>query len=361
MPPPTELIVNGDFENGPSNWSGNDIEAWHIEDLYLGNGSTSIIAEIDGGGGQITVMQQSFTVTNPTSTQLTFDVALRLTANAHAGNEGFTVEILDSGGTPISSATVMPTNNTMQPFSLPVTFPSSGTYTLRFTEVFNPAENSGNGAVIDNVSLMVCFAGGTSISVPGGARRVEDLRVGDLVETAEGPKPLRWIGRRTVSVDEQISDPRLRPVRIGAGALGRGLPTRDLLVSRQHRMLAASPVAERMFESGAVLIAAHLLTALPRVEIAQPVEDLRYFHLMFDAHELVRANDAPSESLYLGQEALKALGPEARAELECLFPELFQGPGTSVTPARPIPVGRRQRQFVTRLMKNGRDVLEQAA
>ena len=361
MPPQTELIINGNFENGSTGWTGTDLEIGHTENTYLGNGGTSRVSEVDGAAGQTTVMEQTFTVTNPTATALTLDVALRTSANPWAGSEGFTVEILDNIGTVIANATVLPTSNTMQPFSLPVTFPAAGDYTLRFTEISSPAETNGRGAVIDNVSLMVCFAGGTRIRVPGGERPVEALQIGDLVETAEGPKPLRWIGRRRVTRAEQIEDVRFRPVLIRAGALGRGLPSRDLLVSRQHRMLAASPVAERMFDSGAVLIAAHLLTGLPGVGIAPPVEDLRYFHLMFDAHELVWANGAPSESLYLGQEALKALAPAARAELRHLFPGLFSGSGAPVAPARPIPAGRRQRQFIARLMKNGRDLLEQAA
>ena len=49
------------------------------------------------------------------------------------------------------------------------------------------------------------------------------------------------------------------------GALGNGLPRRDLLVSRQHRMLVRSSIAGRMFGDKEVLVAAHHLTALPGV------------------------------------------------------------------------------------------------
>ena len=50
--------------------------------------------------------------------------------------------------------------------------------------------------------------------------------------------------------------PKVQPVRILAGALGHGMPQRDLLVSRQHRMLVSSAICERMFGLEQVLVSA---------------------------------------------------------------------------------------------------------
>jgi hypothetical protein len=47
-----------------------------------------------------------------------------------------------------------------------------------------------------------------------------------------------------------------------------------------------------------------------------------YVHVLFDRHEVVFAEGAQSESLYTGDEALKALGEAARAEIFRLFPDL---------------------------------------
>ena len=62
-----------------------------------------------------------------------------------------------------------------------------------------------------------CFTPGTLITTPEGPRRVEEIRVGDLVTTMDhGPQPVRWIGRRTVGAMDGFA-----PVRIEAGALGK--------------------------------------------------------------------------------------------------------------------------------------------
>ncbi len=82
---------------------------------------------------------------------------------------------------------------------------------------------------------VICFTSGTAIRTLGGAARIEDLRVGDLVCTMDnGPQPIAWIGRRYVGREELLRNERLRPVLIRKGVLGAA---RDLLVSRQHGML----------------------------------------------------------------------------------------------------------------------------
>lgn len=101
-------------------------------------------------------------------------------------------------------------------------------------------------------NYMVCFAAGTRILPPRGEIPVQWLEVGDLVCTADnGDQPIRWISTREVDATGPLA-----PLRIRRGALGKNLPHRDLLVSPQHRLLNRSKVADRMFGSPEVLIAA---------------------------------------------------------------------------------------------------------
>jgi hypothetical protein len=181
--PPTNLIVNGDFNGGNTGWSGNDLETNYSENAYLGNGSGNRVAEMDGVSGQTTVMEQSFTVANPLATKLSIDSALRTASNGQAGTEGFTAEILDSDGNVLSTVEILPTANTFTTFTLPVTFPAAGTYTVRLTEV---GPDNSLGAIVDNIELMVCFAGTTRIATPTGTIAAKDIAIGDMIDTETG-------------------------------------------------------------------------------------------------------------------------------------------------------------------------------
>ncbi len=80
-------------------------------------------------------------------------------------------------------------------------------------------------------SVLPCFAPGTLIATPGGARPVEALAAGDHVVMADGGvRVLVWAG----SWQADAGDAAHRAVRIRAGAFGAGRPARDLLVSANH-------------------------------------------------------------------------------------------------------------------------------
>lgn len=207
-------------------------------------------------------------------------------------------------------------------------------------------------AVLD-VHTVPCFTSGTMIETADGLRAVEDIAVGDLVQTADhGLQKLRWTGRRELGAEELSSMPNLRPIRIRAGALGRQMPAHDLIVSPQHRILVRSRIAQRLFDANEVLVAAKQLLAIDGIEIAEDVEDVVYIHLMFDRHEVIYSNGAATESLYAGPEALRSIDVPARQELMTLFPALQLG--ILPEPARPFASGRKGRKLAMRHAQNGK-------
>lgn len=197
----------------------------------------------------------------------------------------------------------------------------------------------------------ICFANGTLIETADGLVAVEDLRAGMMLRTADnGFQPLRLSLARRVGSALQMQNPKMRPVRITAGALGNGLPKNDLRVSRQHRMMIASRICERMFDTREVLVPAIRLTDLPGVYVDDGLDELTYFHLVMDGHEVIFAEGGPAESLFMGETALDSLTDEAREELLALFPDALEQAAAAIT-VRPVPAGARIRKLVARHAK----------
>lgn len=202
----------------------------------------------------------------------------------------------------------------------------------------------------------ICFRNGTMILTDRGNVAVEDLKVGDMVVTRDnGLQPLRWIGSKQMGAELLQMFPQLRPVRIQAGALGQNLPERDLYVSQQHRILVGSKIVARMMGETEVLIAAKFLTDIDGIDIDDSAEELEYFHLLFDQHEIILSEGAATESLFTGTEALRSVDPAARAEMIALFPELTDA-DHEFTAARPISSGREGRKLAQRHAANRREL-----
>lgn len=158
-----------------------------------------------------------------------------------------------------------------------------------------------------------CFTAGTMIDTVGGEVLIEDLEIDDLVLTKDhGAQPIRWIGRRKVAGQGAFA-----PILFKVGSIGN---TRDLRVSPQHRMLLQGWRAELYFGEDEVLCAANKLLNDSTI-INAPCEVVEYVHLMFDRHEVIFAEGAPSESFLVG-EYLCGEGSALQSEIQALFPEV---------------------------------------
>jgi len=224
--------------------------------------------------------------------------------------------------------------------------------------------NSGDTFSANNfeaIGTFVCFTSGTKIETSEGDVPVEDLAPGDLVSTYDnGFQEVRWIKAKRFNRAQILANPNLAPVRIRKGALGAGLPERDLLVSQQHRMFVSNRIAERVLGTREALIGAKQLVAIDGIDIMHDVESVEYVHFLCDQHELVYAEGTLSETLFTGPQALKSLPQESIEEIFTLFPELAEHARTGVmpTPVRPFAKAKMARRMAQRLQKNGGKVLE---
>jgi hypothetical protein len=185
--------------------------------------------------------------------------------------------------------------------------------TINFTyEVESAAGEIDTGFV--TIATVPCFVAGTMIKTASGQRPVESLVPGDLVWTMDhGIQPLRWAGQRTVAAVGSFA-----PVHVRAGTFGEHA---HLVVSPQHRILVRDPLADLVFGTPEVLVAAkHLVDG--RNVVSVEGGSVTYVHLLFDQHEIVMANGVATESFLPGPQTVDAFEDDIIAEIAQLFPEL---------------------------------------
>lgn len=196
-------------------------------------------------------------------------------------------------------------------------------------------QNAGSSYQYDDVDdgytyaavFVPCFAAGTLVATPEGARAVESLAPGDLVLTLDhGPRPVGLVLSRDLDFVAG-DDPCQKPVEFRPGSLGPGLPRRRLVVSPQHRMLVARGGGEE------ALVPAKALIGRRGVRAKTGCRRVSYVQLVFDRHELVLSEGVATETFYPGAYAVSACDAATRAELLALFPGLAAG--------RPVPPARR--------------------
>jgi autotransporter-associated beta strand protein len=134
--------------------------------------------------------------------------------------------------------------------------------------------------------ITACYCRGTHILTSDGEVAVEELSVGDRVVTFTGEaRPIRWIGRRAYDGRFIAKNRDILPIRIAAGALAAGVPARDLWLSPEHSLCV-----------DAVLVQAKHLVNGATITQAKAVEQVEYFHIELDSHDVVLADGAPAET-----------------------------------------------------------------
>lgn len=164
--------------------------------------------------------------------------------------------------------------------------------------------------IVDKKPTPECFLTGTLIQTVEGEKRVEDLEIGDEVQTPDGkPERIKWIGRQTLShADAHVF--RTFPVQIKAGAFGNSLPARDLYVSPDHALLV----------DGVLANAGALINDVSIVQVKPETETFNYYHVELERHALMLAEGTPAES-FIPQNVEGRDKFDNVEEFEALYPE----------------------------------------
>lgn len=135
-----------------------------------------------------------------------------------------------------------------------------------------------------------CFLRGTRVWTPHGERRVEDLRINDLVVTSSGePKPIQWVGRRRYERRcGQKWAQGIAPIRVAQSALEPNTPHRDLFLSQYHSL----------YLDGVLIPVVNLLNNVTIAKSsAEDLREIEYFHIKLARHSVIYAEGAACETL----------------------------------------------------------------
>ncbi|MTH79386.1 Hint domain-containing protein [Paracoccus aestuariivivens] len=167
---------------------------------------------------------------------------------------------------------------------------SSSTDTSSYPTNFTPDD-------VNTDPFPECFAAGTLIATPKGEIPVELLEIGDHVLTEDGRSvEIKWVARQTL---HKVYTPaeRFVPVRVKEGALGAGMPHRDLVLTAAHALV----IEDLAINAGALVNGTSI--------VFDPVETLpervTYYHIETEAHDVILANGVAAESFvdYVGRRA----------------------------------------------------------
>lgn len=261
---------------------------------------TALIAEddtarLDAGTTQTFDLLKNDTSGDPLSVQITHINGMAISVGTPMTLSGGETVLLNADGT-ITMTTLAGTTSTI--FSYTISDSTGSTDTAFVTLTTAP-----------------CFVKGTLIDTPNGKVKIEDLSAGDLVLTRDhGAQPLRWIGQTTNKATGKHA-----PIRFAAGALGNH---DEIELSPNHRVLVADFRAELFFGESEVLVKAKDLVNDLTVRPREDGQDVVYFHLLFDQHEIIVGNGLESESYHPGKETIDSFDAEVRAEIFDLMPQL---------------------------------------
>lgn len=171
---------------------------------------------------------------------------------------------------------------------------------------------------------------GANLRTPCGPRRVENIRVGDLIVTRDaGLQPVRVVFSRTVVAAELAADPSLAPVRLAPRAIAPMMPASDLMVAPDHRLLIPGWRLEDKDDSEMTLLPARELAGVSdTIHTVRDAGDVTYFSFVFDEHVVFCANGMPVESFRPTPQALDAVDAHVGDDIARLFPALKEQPET---------------------------------
>ena len=150
-----------------------------------------------------------------------------------------------------------------------------------------PGQNPNQGPGQNRVGGS-CFLKGTKISTPSGDRLVQELQIGDEVQTLAGRKTIKWIAYNKFTKEEgRAWHDNVMPIRVARFAIDDRTPHRDLYLSPLHCIFINEALVPLMYLINEASIAQGTPSEMSAME---------YYHVELDTHEVIYAEGALVES-----------------------------------------------------------------
>jgi hypothetical protein len=178
------------------------------------------------------------------------------------------------------------------------------------------------------------------ISTPSGDRPVQELQIGDEVQTLAGRKTIKWIGYTKFTKEEgRAWQDSVMPVRVARFAIDDHTPRCDLYLSPQHCIFFNEALIPVMYLINEISIAQGTPSDMSAME---------YYHIDLDTHEVIYAEGALVES-FLDEDGLSRENFSNFVQYERLYGAERQA---KMTPFAPILKYRGRRQELKGLVRS---------
>src|SRR5229473_8317198 len=152
------------------------------------------------------------------------------------------------------------------------------------------AKKSAAQVVAPSVRPVHCLLKGTKISTPSGYRPVQELQIGDEVQTLAGRKTIKWIGYNKFTKEEgRAWQDSIMPIRVARFAIDDHTPRCDLYLSPLHCIFFNEALIPVMYLINEASIAQGMPSDLSGIE---------YYHIDLGTHDVIYAEGALVESFF---------------------------------------------------------------
>jgi len=173
----------------------------------------------------------------------------------------------------------------------PIILGSDGKYYL-LSNSYIPGPPYNDGTFDDAANFTYCYLKDTLILTPEGKKKIQELNINDeILNHDQKSIKIKWIGKQIINPVFAKLNKEL-PIKISANAIDINIPERDLFLSPDHSI----------FLEGLMINAKALVNGHTIYQVSEWKDDVEYYHIMTENHEIIYSEGVPSETLHLNDE-----------------------------------------------------------